>query len=221
MEFIDVMKNRRSIRRFKSDTISRDIFDGILKDALWAPSWGNTQPWEIAVLGPDIIKKISNEFVENVTNGKPIDPDLEMPDSWPPKHKRRYVDVGRALFTTIGIERTDKEARFNHYLNMYKFFEAPHMIYVYQDKGISSHYGPFDLGALTNNICLLAYERGLGTCILASSAHYPDVIRKHTNISKDKLIIIGIAIGYPDENDPSYTFRSDRDESVISWHGVS
>ena len=219
MQLEEAIKGRKSIRGFKPDPVNRDVLQSILESSIWAPSWGNTQPWEIAVIGSDVVKKLITEFLKRIKAGDPGNPDLEMPDSWPAVNKRRYVDVGRGLFTSLGIERSDKEARSNHYLNMYSLFGAPNIIYIYMDKKISPYYGPFDLGAVTNNICLLAHEKGLGTCILACSSHFTDVIREHVDISKDKIIVIGIAIGYPDENNLSYHFKSTRDKNVISWHG--
>ena len=219
MELLEAFKGRKSIRGFKPDPVPRDVIEPIIKNALWTPNWGNSQPWEICVIGPEIVKKISDAFVEKLTAGESMKPDLSMPDSWPPVHKRRYVDVGRMLFKTLGIAREDKAARMNHYMNMFKLFGAPNAIYICMDNRINPHYGPFDIGALTSNICTLAYEKGLGTCILACLAHFPDVVRKYVDISEDKLIIIGIAIGYPDEDHPAFSFRSTRDEGVISWHG--
>ncbi|MDY6968402.1 MAG: nitroreductase [Spirochaetota bacterium] len=220
MEFMDVISGRKSIRKFRSDIVNCDVLESIIKNALRAPSWGNTQPWEIAVLGPDLVKKIGDEFVQEFMSGTSPNPDLEMPENWPYKYKKRYVDVGRSLFEVMKIQREDKEARMEHYLNMFRFFYAPHAVYIYMDKAINPYYGVFDLGALTNNICLTAYENGVGTCILGAVANYPDVVRKHLNISEDKNIVIGIALGYPDKENPVYGFRSVRDEGVISWHGI-
>ena len=66
----------------------------------------------------------------------------------------------------------------------------------------------------------MAYENGVGTCVLGAVANYPDVVRKHLNITENKNIVIGIALGYPDKENPAYRFKSARDEDVISWHGI-
>jgi nitroreductase len=48
--FLDLVKNRRTIRRFKPDPIPDDYIDKIIEAARWAPSGYNSQPWEFVVL---------------------------------------------------------------------------------------------------------------------------------------------------------------------------
>jgi nitroreductase len=40
-------------------------------------------------------------------------------------------------------------------------------------------------------------------------------------IPDSKLVLVGIAVGYPDWDNPINEFRSDREavESVVKWHG--
>lgn len=45
-----LVQQRRSIRRFKSDPIPPEIIEKILEVARWAPSGFSTQPWEFVVL---------------------------------------------------------------------------------------------------------------------------------------------------------------------------
>ncbi len=219
MELIEAVKGRKSIRAFLSDPVPRDILEDILKKAIWAPSWGNTQPWEIYVAGHASLKKISDELIARASSGEIPKPELTMPSSWPADHKKRYTDTGRDLFKAIGIQREDTKARMDYYMNIYRFFGAPDAIYICMDRGINPHYGPFDAGALAGYICLLAHGKGLGTCILAGSVHYPDIVHRYLDIPESKIIVIGIAIGYPDINNPIYTFKSGRDEGVINWNG--
>jgi len=58
-DFLSLIKQRRSIRRFKPDPIPDGVVDRILEAARWAPSCGNSQPWElIAVKRQSIRDKI-------------------------------------------------------------------------------------------------------------------------------------------------------------------
>ena len=48
--FLELVKNTRSIRRFKADPISDDDIDKVIEAARWAPSGFNSQPWEFVVI---------------------------------------------------------------------------------------------------------------------------------------------------------------------------
>jgi len=56
-EFLDLVKKRRSIRRFKSDPIPGKLVEKIIEVARWAMSGANAQPWEFVVV-KDQNKKI-------------------------------------------------------------------------------------------------------------------------------------------------------------------
>lgn len=60
---LELVKRRRSIRRFKPDPIPDEYVDKIIEVARWAPSGFNMQPWEFVVVKkPDLRKKISALF---------------------------------------------------------------------------------------------------------------------------------------------------------------
>ena len=50
MELQEAIRGRRSIRHFLPKPVSKKIIEEIIADTLWAPSWGNTQPWEIVAV---------------------------------------------------------------------------------------------------------------------------------------------------------------------------
>ena len=56
---LELVKKRRSIRRFKPDPIPDEYVDKIIKVARWAPSGFNMQPLEFVVFKkPDLKNKI-------------------------------------------------------------------------------------------------------------------------------------------------------------------
>jgi nitroreductase len=68
-DLLGLVKQRRSIRRFKPDPIPDDIVDKILEVARWAPSCGNSQPWEIIAVKQrsvrdEIIKILNDDYKE-------------------------------------------------------------------------------------------------------------------------------------------------------------
>ena len=59
MNFFDVVKRRRSIRRYKPDAIPNEYLNEILESARIAPSGSNKQPWHFIVVDEkDIINKL-------------------------------------------------------------------------------------------------------------------------------------------------------------------
>src|SRR4030066_2540323 len=69
-KFIELLKSRRSIRAYKPDPIPDEFVQKIIEAARWAPSGGNSQPWEFIVIKKKEIKdRIADLFVEST---KPV-----------------------------------------------------------------------------------------------------------------------------------------------------
>ncbi len=47
---VEIIKKRRSFRRFTAQPVEKQDLDLILEAARWAPSAGNSQPWQFAVI---------------------------------------------------------------------------------------------------------------------------------------------------------------------------
>ena len=64
MEAIEMIKGRRSIRKFKDETIDRGLMEEIIEITRFAPSWTNSQTarWTL-VDNPKIIEKLANDGV--------------------------------------------------------------------------------------------------------------------------------------------------------------
>ncbi|HEY9206633.1 MAG TPA: nitroreductase family protein [Candidatus Methanoperedens sp.] len=60
MDIFNTIRNRRSVRQFKSEHIPEESLRKILDAARWAPSPFNTQPWEFIIIkNKDTLKSIS------------------------------------------------------------------------------------------------------------------------------------------------------------------
>ncbi|MCK4756644.1 nitroreductase family protein, partial [candidate division WOR-3 bacterium] len=57
MDFYEVIKKRKSIRKYKSDPIPDRVLDRILEAGRIAPSAKNIQPWHFIVIKDPGIKK--------------------------------------------------------------------------------------------------------------------------------------------------------------------
>jgi hypothetical protein len=54
---LELVKKRRSCRRFKPDPVPDEYIDTIIEVARWAPSGANSQPWEFIVIRNDDVKQ--------------------------------------------------------------------------------------------------------------------------------------------------------------------
>jgi nitroreductase len=66
--FLELAKNRRSIRRFRPDPIPDEYVDKIIEAARWAPSGFNSQPWEFVVIKD---KKLKDDVMKIVRPPRP------------------------------------------------------------------------------------------------------------------------------------------------------
>jgi nitroreductase len=142
-----------------------------------------------------------------------------MPERWPEALKRRYVGVGKNVMRSLSIERGNKKARNRYYADMFNLFGAPCLILACVDQRLVIEYAMLDIGLISQTICLLAYERGLGTCILAAAVRYPVIIRQVVPIPTSKVLVIGTAVGYPDWDSPINSFERERAgvDEVVNW----
>ena len=108
-----------------------------------------------------------------------------------------------------------------------RLFEAPAVIYILSERAFYAQeeglnvWPVFDCGLVAQNIMLLAVRHGLGTLPAIQAVMYPAVLRSVLEIPDSKLLVLGIAVGYPDPEAPVNQFNSERDplDQVARWHG--
>ncbi len=215
MDIVDAIDKRRSIRSFKLDPIPVDILKGIVGGALRAPSASNSQPWEFAVVTGPKLEQIKQACVErsNTVPNMDIPIPFQYPEPW--AGRRRAVMAG--VLAKLGIAREDKQKRMEWGLQGFRLWGAPACIYVmiersfYQGEQGGNLWNIFDCGLVVDNILLLATSFGLGTIPAIMPVLYPDILRKTLGLPDSKLMVIGIAVGYADENNPVNQFRTERE----------
>jgi nitroreductase len=224
MDVLEAIETRKSIKAYKPDPVPLDLLKKIVGQALHAPSWGNTQPWEFAVAGGRKLKGIQEAFVKRwgEKNREEAKPDVGRPYVFPMPYKT-YTRDHMALERTFLAEADVKNRDVDNFRN----YGAPACIYllirrafVYQTKGVNV-WPLYDCGAAVQNILLLATANGLGTVPQARAVIYPDIIREALGIPEDRLIVLAIAIGYPDWDKQRNKMRSTRQplEKVATFYG--
>lgn len=65
MDAIKMLKERRSIRKFKDEKVSRELMKEVIEVSKYAPSWGNFQVARYALIdNQEIIQKIAHDGVK-------------------------------------------------------------------------------------------------------------------------------------------------------------
>ena len=220
MDVIEAIRSRKSIRGFKPDPVPKDVLNEVLDASGRAPSSMNTQPWEITVVAGKALDSIKRENIEMLTSGTMPGPNMPG-QAAEGVYRQRQKDLGIQLFQLMGIAREDTEKRAEWSQRGFRFFDAPAAIILSVDESLHEAAPLFDIGTITQTICLAALNYGLGTCIEGQGVMYPDVVRKHTGIAESKRIIICIAIGYPDWDFPANKVESNREpvEGIVTWCG--
>ena len=229
MEIVDAIRQRRSIRAFKTAPVPKEVLREMMELALRAPSWANTQPWEFAIVSGRELEEIRKAFVEKAEAGEPMKPESAAPQGFPEPYDTRRRGVGRRMFDALGLKREDAEKRAAWGRQGMALFGAPCAIYIltgrpFYFQGNELNAWPlFDCGLVAENIMLLAGKYGLGTIPEIQAVAYPDVLRKVLTLPDSTLIVLGIAIGYPDWDSPINRMVTDREalDNVTRWYGFA
>lgn len=219
MTLEEAVRGRRSIRKFRKDPIPEDVLRGILEQARWAPSWGNTQPWEFVVLTGDALEEFRTEKHRKMVAGEAFSPEISMPEVWPEHLNKRYKEIGKATLEAMNIAREDKEGRTRLLENMFQLFNAPCLVVACIDAKCRVEYAMLDIGLILQTLCLSAYEKGIGSCIMAVSVGYPALLHRIAAIGDDRRIVMGVALGYPDPDYPMNRFERVRADvgEFVRW----
>jgi nitroreductase len=219
VDVVEAIKTRYSVRAYKPESVPKEILAELMEVALRAPSWANTQTWEFAIAGGEVMRELKQILATKASAQEERYPDIPRPE-WPSPYRERRRENGIRLYQLLGIARNDIERQLQWYIEMYRFFDAPNCIIVYIDRDLSV-WALVNVGLIVQTMALAALNYGLGTAILAAGVSYPDEVRRILKIPESKQLVIAIAIGYPDPEAKVNSFRSSRVplESGVTWHG--
>jgi len=190
--FFDVIKNRRSIRKYKSTPVPKDHIIKILEAASLAPSANNRQPWKFLVIqNPETIQAIKQASVE--------------------------LDVQEYMHNTKHTpeELTAYKIKVEKYFE--NIFSAPAYIIVFTDSYEKyPHYNSHDGPLAAAYICLSAQALGYGS-LYATESISDAAIRKIITIPVKYTFVCGIPIGIP-ESLPDMPSKKNIDELIVFEH---
>ncbi len=218
MEYEEVVLGRRSIRGSLDKPVPQSLIREVIEMAIRAPSSLNTQPWNFYAVAGEVLDTIRQGNTERNLSGVPDSREFRGHGAYEGEHRERQIEIAKQLFAAMGIERHDKEGRQDWVLRGFRQFDAPVSVVVTYDRSIhGGDIAPFDCGAVTNALVNAAWSKGLGCVINSQGIMQSPVVREHAKIPDDQVIMICVAMGWPDDSFPANAVVSKRksvDEAV-------
>jgi nitroreductase len=173
MHILEHLRQRRTVRRFKPDAIPRATLDALFEAAMWAPSHGNAQPWEFVVVGPETRARLLAMFRAKADELL-ADPEL-------PEPRRRAImileeDFGGAPFMVAVVSRPPAD-------------------------DLERLENPLSAAAAVQNLCLAAWDEGIGAVWLSFGAAPP--VRGVLGIRDGETVVALLGMGFPAEVPPA------------------
>lgn len=220
MNVLDAITGRQSVRAYLDRPVPPETVHAILDAARHAPSGGNMQPWQVAVVTGATKERIGAACIAAREADESERPDYRYyPEQWFEPYRSRRMTCGLALYSAVGIQRGDHAARRQAWYRNYRFFDAPVglLFFIHRDLATGSWV---DYGMFLQNIMLAACARGLGTCPQASLAEFPDLVRGILGVEEQWQLVCGMALGHPDPDHPLNRYRTEREpvEGFTRWY---
>ncbi|TDX52878.1 nitroreductase family protein [Orenia marismortui] len=191
-EVLKVIKERRSIRKYKDKDVAKNKIQKVLEGANWAPSNGNSQPWDFIVAKGEYVDKVCNVFYEWAKSYIPNAPYI------PEEKKPLMLEYAK------------------------NFGGAPvHITVTYRSSGdeIKDEEALMAASAAIQNLTLVATEEDLGTVWIAGHVAHAEKTKEILGLDDNQKIAGIIPIGYPDINPPAPA-REDPDlNKKVTWLG--
>lgn len=170
MELIEMINNRRSIRKYKNIDIPTEVIEDLINSARLAPSAKNRQPWKFMIVKGKTKNKIADIMLEQLKESK-----ISL--------ERKIYNSNSSVKATANIMK-----------------EAPILILVFKPKEDNWIIGDsLSIGAAIEHICLRATDLELGSLWIRDIVYTQKEIAKLVS-KDDMELISAISIGYPDEN---------------------
>ena len=218
----DLLHRRRSVRAFSDKRVDPAVLEAVFAAAQRAPSGGNLQPWQAVVLTGAPWQRVKDAVAARIAmgrEGQQAESDIYPEGLTDPWESRRF-GVGEALYGALGIPRDNKAGRLAQFMDNYKGFGAPVMLFLH----CSRIMGPpqwSDMGMWLQSVMLLLVEHGLASCPQECWAMYGQAVRETLALGEDQILFTGLAIGHANEDAAVNQWPVPRVglNEVIDWRG--
>lgn len=192
-----LIKERRSIRKWKSADVPDDLLKKAVELATWAPNGGNYQGWKFVVIkNKEIIDKMA-DAVQVVANKIASWPEAK---NWEQDIKRYQTNASffRYAPACIGVFTGEYQSPMEKVLLARESFDSE----AREIMGFrrSSPTAIQSVAAAVTTMLLAFHQMGLGAVWLVSPIQAKKEIERLLNTPANLSLVCLVAVGYPDEN---------------------
>jgi nitroreductase len=215
MDVLQAIRERRSARAFKPVPIAKEKVAEILELAVNAPSANNLQPWEFVVVMDEERQRLSRRLLKAYKE-KQISCGSGASKPLPAAIRQRGIETLAAMKAYVEKTGSDVDVFVNE--GSCNFYGAPVAIIICLDDCFSARQF-VDVGTVVAYLALAAEGQGLASCPIGLITDYADEIKELLNIAENKRVVIGVALGYADKDNPMAQFRSPRAKinELVRW----
>lgn len=213
-----LLRERWSCRAFLTRQVERATIERLLTLAQRAPSWCNTQPWQVVVTSGDATRQLGTALFQHAESGAVEEPDIPFPPGYAGVYLERRRICGYQLYGALGIERGDRERATAQARENFRLFGAPHFALITTDRALGP-YGSIDCGGYVSTFLLAAEALGLSAIPQAAVAAYSSWLRDYFGLPEDRSVVCGISFGHADRAHPANGFRTERAglDDAVQW----
>jgi nitroreductase len=193
MDLFEVIRNRKSIRRFKQTSVLDEDVKKILDAGRLAPSANNTQPWSFLVIkDKEILKKMAGAVREMVDRMMPYAEDEKQAQRLG-SYKGTYYTFFENAPVVIAVFMEGYDAGTDKLL--------ARMGYSAEDiKRLRPLPGLQSVAAAIEHMLLAIHALGYGSCWMTGPLVAQEAFEKLLGYGEEKFIAALLPIGVPDEH---------------------
>ena len=193
----NLIKTRRSIRKWKKDSVPEDPVLRAIEMATWAPNGGNHQNWKfIVVVNRDFIRRMADVVqskVETIASWPEAAPFGEEVDRW-----KRNGSFFRNAPVCIAVLMANYESLADQILKL-RIAKDPSVRSIIEARQLGNS-GLQSVAAAISYLLLVLRAQGLGGTWMTGPLLAKAEIEKLLRVPKDLNLVALVPVGHPDES---------------------
>lgn len=184
---MELVRGRRSTRRFKAEPVNREMLEQIIEAASWAPSASNRQDWEFTVVLNDALKQAMGQATQEAWDTLLARPEAQSLAEEMSGHVQYFTWFARAP-VVIAVSAREPDDYMAHLCGANAADVAGHRT---------------SAAMATQNLLLAAHALGLGACCLTAPLAAREALKSLLGLGRRRQLVCLVALGWPAGDTPA------------------